>query len=463
MKKIFLLLFFASFLRADFSAPYLDDKVDFWTKVYTFWDSNQVIFSDSVNPKLVYYVMDLPKIPNEISAPKFSKEVAQKKDQIKKIVDHLQFKTEISNIDTKLYEHIKEVLKDFEFDDTKLSDRVRNQSGLKSQFELGLKMSGSYMHEMKTMLDSMNMPQELLALVFVESLGHLHVVSHASAAGPWGFLKESAKNFGIHVNNLVDERRDPLLATKAAASYLKKSYENLKSWPLAITSYNYGYPGTLRATIKLETNDLEKVLKEHYSPIFGFASKNYYAEFLAAKNILENEKKYFPNLIKDPAWKYEIVELKHPLRLTDIFAFKKITKEEIIKLNPSLSQRVLNGKEVLPTGFALRISVNKVKDFYDITNKIPVNQRINLTSLVSGKYRASGKESLHSIAKKNGISSEYLAQRFKKGEDYKPKGTILIRSVAHLFSSIKQEFAEIFNKQAVAKNNAEKDENKTKK
>ena len=405
--------------------------------------------------------MDLPKIPNEISAPKFSKEVSLKKEQIKKIIDHLQFKTELINYDEKLYESIKEVLKNVDFDDVKLSDQVRNQSGLKSQFELGLKLSGSYMHEMKAMLESMNMPQELLALVFVESLGHLHVVSHASAAGPWGFLKESAKSFGIHVNNLVDERRDPLLSTKAAANYLKKSYENLKSWPLAITSYNYGYPGTLRATVKLETNDLEKVLKEHYSPIFGFASKNYYAEFLAAKHVLENEKKYFPGLIKDEPWKYEIVELKHPLRLTDIFATQKISKQEIVKLNPSLSQRVLNGKEVLPAGFSLRISSTKIKDFYDITNKIPVNKRINLTSLISSKYKASGKESLSSIAKKNGISSEYLAQRFKKGEDYKPKGTILIRSVAHLFNSLKQEFNDILNKKAVAKNNGLVNENKT--
>ena len=181
MKKNFLLLLFlASFLNADFSAPYLQDKVDFWTKVYTLWDSNQVIFSDSINPKIIYHVMDLPKIPNEISAPKFSKEVSLKKEQIKKIIDHLQFKTELNNYDEKLYESIKEVLKNVDFDDVKLSDQVRNQSGLKSQFELGLKLSGSYMHEMKAMLESMNMPQELLALVFVESLGHLHVVSHAS-------------------------------------------------------------------------------------------------------------------------------------------------------------------------------------------------------------------------------------------------------------------------------------------
>jgi membrane-bound lytic murein transglycosylase D len=457
MKKLYLLItFFISPIfsfAADFDAPYLKDNIEFWKNIYSSFDSNQVIFFDMQDPKIIYYVMDLPKIPNEISAPKFSKEVSLQRDKIKKILDAIQFEEEFIEEKNELYEKIKDILGKIELNpESKMSDRLRTQSGLKSQFELGLKLSGRYMEEMKLLLKSMNMPEDLIALVFVESLFYLHAVSHASAAGPWGIMKETALASGIHVNNLVDERRDPLIATKAAANYLKKSYENLKSWPLAITSYNYGYSGTLRASLKLETNDLEKVLKEHYSPIFGFASKNYYAEFLAAKEVLDNEDKYFPGVKKEAAWKYEIIELVHPLKITDLFATQKFTKTEISQLNPSLSNRVLEGKEILPPKYALRIDPKKSKDFYSVINKIPVQKRINLTSLISSKYKASGRESLSLIAKKHGISKEYLAKRFKQGESYKPKGTIVIRSVAHLFTSIKEELSFIINKQSVAKN-----------
>ncbi len=457
MKKLFYLLiaFFISPIFSfaqDFEAPYLKDNIEFWKNIYSSFDSHQVIFFDMQDPKIIYHVMDLPKIPNEISAPKFSKEVSLQRDKIKKILDSIQFEEEVREKD-ELYEKIKDILAKIELTpESKMSERLRTQSGLKSQFELGLKLSGRYMEEMKLLLKSMSMPEDLIALVFVESLFYLHAVSHASAAGPWGIMKETALASGIHVNNLVDERRDPLIATKAAANYLKKSYENLKSWPLAITSYNYGYSGTLRASLKLETNDLEKVLKEHYSPIFGFASKNYYAEFLAAKEVLDNEEKYFPGVKKEDAWKYEVIELVHPLKITDLFATQKFTKTEISQLNPSLSSRALEGKEILPPKYALRIDPKKSKDFYNIINKIPVQKRINLTSLISSKYKASGRESLSLIAKKHGISSDFLAKRFKQGESYKPKGTIVIRSVAHLFTSIKEELNSIINKQSVAKN-----------
>ena len=84
------------------------------------------------------------------------------------------------------------------------------------------------------------------------------------------------------INAVVDERKDPVLSTLAAARYLHNSKQRLGSWGAAITAYNYGTNGMERAVHRLGTSDLETILREHTSKSFGFAAKNYYAEFLAS-------------------------------------------------------------------------------------------------------------------------------------------------------------------------------------
>jgi len=141
-----------------------------------------------------------------------------------------------------------------------------------------------------------DLPLELAYLPHVESSFDVEAESHAGAIGLWQLMPETAKQLDLRVDAKVDERKQPYKATVAAATYLRAAYDQLQSWPLAITSYNYGINGTRRAMDSIGSNTLHDLLEFHSSPLFGFASRNFYAQFLAALHVAQNEDYYFPEI-----------------------------------------------------------------------------------------------------------------------------------------------------------------------
>jgi membrane-bound lytic murein transglycosylase D len=105
----------------------------------------------------------------------------------------------------------------------------------------------------------------------------------------------------LRIDRRVDERTHPYKATRAAGRYLQRSYETLGSWPLAITAYNYGLAGTVRAVEAVGSKNLADMIDRHESGNFGFAVQNFYVQFLAAAHISENADEYFPELVNDEA------------------------------------------------------------------------------------------------------------------------------------------------------------------
>jgi membrane-bound lytic murein transglycosylase D len=138
------------------------------------------------------------------------------------------------------------------------------------------------------------MPPELVALVSVESGFSPRVRSSAGALGIWQFTRSTGREF-LKITRYRDDRLDPVRSTEAAAQLLEANYQALGSWPLAITAYNYGTAGTERAAAECGS-DYMKILKTYSGPHFGFAVKNYYAEFLAADQVQRYEEKYFPGI-----------------------------------------------------------------------------------------------------------------------------------------------------------------------
>jgi membrane-bound lytic murein transglycosylase D len=159
----------------------------------------------------------------------------------------------------------------------------------------------------------------------------------------------------MRINNVVDERRDPLIASQAAAQFLKANYERLGTWPLAITAYNHGPGGLAAAVDELDTTDIGVIIKYYKGSRFGFASRNFYPEFLAALLIEKNFESYFgPLLTEAPVVHDEItVELPVPLRTAARFA--GTDEEELIFLNPALGSSVQAGNASVPRGYDLRI------------------------------------------------------------------------------------------------------------
>ena len=159
-------------------------------------------------------------------------------------------------------------------------------------------------------------------------------------------------------------------------------------------------------------------------------------EFLAAREIINSQEKYFPSVKKNQHWKYETVQVLRPLEVTDLFSFGAISRDGLISFNPGLTTNTLKGLEVIPPNYVLRVPDGKSKHFYARLKRIPEHKREAAAHKVSTKYIAKGKESIQRIAKLFGISGDDLSEKMGKPLTYQPKGPLLIRSQFHLFSPL---------------------------
>ena len=164
------------------------------------------------------------------------------------------------------------------------SRNVRFQLGQADKFRAGLIRAGQWRAHIEQVLAGEGVPRELVALPHVESSFNPRAYSHVGAAGLWQFMRSTGRRY-MRVDDVVDERMDPHKASVAAARLLGYNYRQIDSWPLAITAYNHGLAGMMRAVRTLGTRDIAAIVSRYQSRSFGFASRNFYAEFLAASEI----------------------------------------------------------------------------------------------------------------------------------------------------------------------------------
>ena len=122
--------------------------------------------------------------------------------------------------------------------------------------------------------------------------------------GLWQFTRATGKEY-MTVSGWRDDRLNPVKATEAAAQLLLHNHELLGDWALAITAYNYGTGGMLQAVEATGGGDYCQVLRRWDGPHFGFASKNYYSEFLAALQVYQYREAYFPGIDQEEPDYYE--------------------------------------------------------------------------------------------------------------------------------------------------------------
>jgi hypothetical protein len=195
--------------------------------------------------------------------------------------------------------------------------------------------------------------------VFIDRLAAgrpLPVVSRSrrarSLSAPWVFGNSCRPPSSyMRVDRLIDERRDPLESTRAAAAYLDQAYGSLGNWPLAITSYNYGQTGMARAVAQIGSSNLVDLIQRYNHPYWGFAPKQFYAEFLAAVEIGKNFNQYFPGIEQDAPRKIQEVTLARNTSLSTAVGATGLSQEEFMEWNPALSANV----RVLPAGYRVKL------------------------------------------------------------------------------------------------------------
>lgn len=186
-------------------------------------------------------------------------------------------------------------------------DRLRVQRGMREAFAQALTAERLYRPLVTQALVEEGVPAALAALPLIESSYLPDAESSAGAVGLWQLTADTARRY-LRVGGADDERRDPARATAAAAQHLRELREALPNWPLAITAYNHGLPGVLRGRREVGSDDLGVLVTRYHGPSFGFASRNYYAEFLAAREIAQHVGRYFPQLRPGTVIEYRVKE-----------------------------------------------------------------------------------------------------------------------------------------------------------
>jgi membrane-bound lytic murein transglycosylase D len=165
------------------------------------------------------------------------------------------------------------------------ADNIRVQQGLRQKVGEGLRRARKLLPRILAILREHKLPMELAALPMVESSYDPQAYSKAGAVGLWQFIRSTGKQY-LTITRKRDDRRDPIRATEAAAHFLRHNYEALGSWPLAIIAYNHGREGILTARAAVGSSAIEEIIARYTGPRFGFASRNFYAEFLAALEVV---------------------------------------------------------------------------------------------------------------------------------------------------------------------------------
>ena len=181
-----------------------------------------------------------------------------------------------------------------------------------------------------------NIPTELSYLTFVESTFNRRAVSKVGASGVYQIMPKTGRPH-MRINRKFDERRDPIKSAIAAAKILKKNYQITKGdWPLAITGYNHGAYGMKKAANMHDTNDIWELINKYKGRTFGFASKNFYAEFVAINYIVENKRQLFPKLNFKIVIPFHSLTARRKVRISSILKKYDISLEDFIKFNPDI-------------------------------------------------------------------------------------------------------------------------------
>ncbi len=381
----------------------LKPNIEFWKKVYTLYNSNQIIIHDIDDLQIIYEIIELN---NPISSDQFSVRVPW--GDIEKIKE--KYKNIL--IELAAYEQINPELLDQEqravynlFQSKATSavfkqaaQNIRAQQGLREEFRRGLIRSGRYTEHITNVLEKYNIPLELIALPHVESSYNYRAYSKFGAAGIWQFTRGTGRRF-LKINYMVDERFDPFISTEAAARLLRENYEELGTWPLAINAYNHGTNGLKRAVSQLGTTDIGVIIEKYESRSYKFASRNFYAEFLAALEARTNYKVYFGELQFDRSDKFLTFSVPNNVRLSLLTKRLNITTDDIERLNPSLRSSVLSSKRRLPKGFELRIPWREDFDATATFADIPTTEKYQ-HQIATDWYQIESGDNLQSIARR---------------------------------------------------------------
>jgi membrane-bound lytic murein transglycosylase D len=349
-------------VSADFKVPEgIEPLVRFWLGIYTQYTTHHLVIFDSKEPQIVYDVLDLRPlyksarnmVAYEIVARYRARQaMARVRSQLAYLARHPKLKN--PNPDQ------AKILKAIQDSGTRvpiaqLAHQVRSQTGQRDNVMRGLVAAEPFFVKMETIFKEMGIPLELTRLPLVESSFNIRAYSRVGAAGVWQFMPASAREY-MKISNGFDERLSPLKATVAAGRLLERNFKMLGNWTLAVIAYNHGYRGLphLRGEQAADFSRIAYLFNSCRGACAGkrrsplrFASKNYYAEFLAMVHAEAYRDVFYGTPPRLDSRSIAFQRLARPLSGLGVSAEHGVAVRDFMVFNPD----VRDMRKTLPKGY----------------------------------------------------------------------------------------------------------------
>ena len=285
---------------------------------------------------------------------------------------------------------------------------------LRNHVSFMLSASNFYMPIFEEALDAYGLPMELKYLPIIESALNPSAVSRVGASGLWQFMLATGKMYGLESTSLVDERRDPIKATWAAARYLKELHAIYQDWNLALAAYNCG-PGNINKAIRRAGGKKDYwaiypfLPKETRGYVPGFIAANYAMTYYCDHNICPMETSIPVNT--------DTLQISKELHFEQIKDLCDISIEELKSLNPQYKRNIIPG-HIKP--YTLRLPLNCISAFIDRQDTIYKHRSaelfknrkiVNIGSSTKSSATSSSKITYHRI--RNGESLSTIANKYR--------------------------------------------------
>ncbi len=385
--------------------PNLRDNVAFWKRIYSEVSLEEGLLHDSEYPAVVYGKLRVGKIRGNTRTASIRKE----RERVEAILRTLESNADPENLsaeEKRVYDLFNKTvgLKSI----SGAINRIRFQQGQNERFLEGIYRSGAYLDTIRAVLREYDVPLLLAYLPHVESSFNPHAYSKVGAAGLWQFMRGTGKQY-LKIDYTIDERRDPIASTYAAAKLLSHNYRELKAWPLAITAYNHGLYGMKRAVANTGSRDIGVIVEKHSSRSFKFASKNFYSCFLAAIELADSAHILFPDQEYAPRLVYNDIKLPYYATPQTICTFLGLDEETFSRLNLAIRPAVYQQQSLIPKGTVLHVpEFLTLASAQEAFGKVPDSLKFE-TPPRPQYYRVRPGDNLYAISRKFGVSAAGLA------------------------------------------------------